>query len=60
LVIIDETERPSTPALEYLCDLFDREGVGLILIGMPGIARRLSRYRQLYSRVGFAHHYRPL
>ncbi|HEX7361518.1 MAG TPA: AAA family ATPase [Bryobacteraceae bacterium] len=60
MLILDETERLSMAALEFVRDIFDRTGIGVILIGMAGMEKRLSRYPQLYSRIGFAHHYRPL
>lgn len=58
LIIVDEAEHLPYRALELLRRVYDKAGIGILLVGMPRLIANLrgrkGEYLQLYSRVGVA------
>ena len=57
LIIVDEINRLKLQHLEQLRDIYDKNDLAMVFIGMSEIEKRLSRYPQLNSRIGFAHEF---
>ena len=60
LILVDEADRLKMAGFEQMRDIFYRSEICLVFIGVPGLGKRLSRYAQLYSRVGFIHAFHPM
>jgi DNA transposition AAA+ family ATPase len=52
LLIVDEANRLCPVSLEMLRDVFDRGKMGLVLVGRPGLEKKVRSIAPLASRVG--------
>jgi len=57
---IDEADRLQMNSLEQIRSIFDEGKAGMILIGMPGIEKRMLAFRSFTQRIGFVHEFRTL
>lgn len=64
LIIVDEAEHLPYRALELLRRIYDKAGIGILLVGMPRLISNLQGkkgdFAQLHSRVGYAMRLDPL
>lgn len=60
MIIIDESERLKPETFELIREIYDSGKANFIFIGMPGIEKVMSRFPQLYSRIGFVHQFKNI
>jgi transposase-like protein len=64
LAAIAREAKISYRTLQYWLERYRTSGLAALVrkprIGMPGIEKRLARYPQFYSRIGFVHEFRTL
>jgi len=60
IIIVDECDRLTSQGIDYFRSIADEDRIAVIFMGMPGLEKRMARYAQLYSRVGFVHEFKPM